>query len=316
MVTENLTPRGRFAPSPSGRMHFGNVFTAMMSWLSVKSRGGKWVLRIEDLDPQRSKQEHARMIDDDLLWLGLEWDEGGLDNIGDAAPYSQSLRGDIYEEYLERLRQTGLLYPCRCRRADILATQAPHRSDGRVVYAGTCRPVRLGGSAPDDAAVSGAALRLLVPDLEIAFADMVYGAQSANLAQECGDFIVRRADGAWAYQFAVVVDDALMGITEVVRGNDLLLSTAQQIYLCDLLGFHVPEYAHLPLICNAQGQRLSKRDSAMSMQELRRRYSPSELLGKLAFLAGLTPEYAPASLPDLLPVFRWPTPDDALKLGE
>ena len=314
MVTENLTPRGRFAPSPSGRMHLGNIFTALMSWLSVKSRGGKWVLRIEDLDPQRSKLEHARMIEDDLLWLGLEWDEGGLDDIGTAAPYSQSLRGDIYEEYLKRLETTGFLYPCRCRRADILATQAPHRSDGRVVYAGTCRPVRLGGCTADSAVADGAALRLFVPDMDILFTDRLYGSQRANLAEECGDFIVRRADGAWAYQFAVVVDDALMGITEVVRGNDLLLSTAQQIYLCGLLGFPVPDYAHLPLVCNAQGQRLSKRDSAMGMGELRQRYTPSELLGKLAFMAGLSADGSSVSLPQLLRLFRWPEAKDTLEI--
>lgn len=315
MVTENLTPRGRFAPSPSGRMHLGNVFTAMMSWLSVKSRGGEWVLRIEDLDPQRSKTEHARMIEDDLLWLGLEWDEGGLADAGPAGPYSQSRRGEIYEEYLRRLEATGMVYPCRCRRADILATQAPHRSDGRVVYAGTCRPLRLGGHVPDDAPAAGAALRLFVPGRDIRFRDLVCGNQCFPLAAECGDFIVRRADGAWAYQLAVVVDDALMGITEVARGNDLLLSTAQQIYLCGLLGFPVPEYAHLPLVCNAQGLRLSKRDSAMSMEELRRRHTPESLLGKLACLAGLIPEEAPMTLGQLLPFFRWPVGCETLRLG-
>lgn len=296
-------------------MHLGNVFTALMSWLSVKSRGGKWVLRIEDLDPQRSKYEHARMIEDDLLWLGLEWDEGGVDNSGPCGPYSQSRRGDIYEQYMKRLQLTGLLYPCRCRRADILATQAPHRSDGRVVYSGRCRPLRLGGSAPDDASPDGAAMRLCVPDKVISFTDMVYGETHSNLAEDCGDFIVRRADGAWAYQLAVVVDDALMGITEVVRGNDLLLSTAQQLYLFDKLGFAAPVYAHLPLICNDEGRRLSKRDRSMSMEELRHRYTPSGLLGRLAHLAGLIPEPSPVALSTLLPLFRWPDPVGELHTG-
>ena len=298
--------RGRFAPSPSGRMHLGNIYTAVMSWLSVKSRGGEWVLRIEDLDPQRSKREYALMIEDDLHWLGLDWDEGGLEGKGASGPYSQSLRGDIYEEYMRRLEAGGLLYPCRCRRSDIMATQAPHRSDGRVVYAGTCRPRHLGGVAPDDASAEGASMRMFVPDREIGFNDRVYGPVSFNLAEECGDFIIRRADGAWAYQLAVVVDDALMGITEVMRGNDLLLSAAQQIYLFGQLGFEAPEYAHLPLICNSDGQRLSKRDSSMSMEQLRRRHTPEQLLGEIALRAGILSEPAPVKPADLIPVFHLP----------
>lgn len=145
-LTENDTlcrPVGRFAPSPTGRMHLGNLFTALMSWLSVRSRGGRWVLRIEDLDPQRSKIEHARMIEDDLDWLGLDFDEGGLQGCGAHGPYRQSERSGIYEEYLDRLIATGYTYPCTCTRADILATQAPHQSDGRVIYGGRCRPALL-----------------------------------------------------------------------------------------------------------------------------------------------------------------------------
>ncbi len=290
---------GRFAPSPSGRMHLGNVYTAVMSWLSAKSKGGHWILRIEDLDPQRSKLEHARMIEDDLCWLGLEWDEGGLDNIGPNGPYSQSLRGEVYAEGLRRLEATGLTYRCRCRRADILATQAPHESDGRVIYKGTCRPPRLGGTA-EVPADTPAATRLFVPDKVVKFTDQVCGPQKVNLAERCGDFILRRADGAWAYQLAVVLDDALMGVTEVVRGNDLLLSAAQQIYLYELLGFPVPEFAHLPLICNEQGVRLSKRDSSMGMDALRATHTPEQLLGRIAHLAGLLPHPEPVSLGDLL----------------
>ena len=141
---------GRFAPSPTGRMHLGNIFAALVSWLSVRSQGGKWILRVEDLDPQRSRMEYARQIEDDLAWLGLEWDEGGVDSVGDHGPYCQSLRGDIYEEVLRRLESTGLTYPCYCTRADIMATQAPHESDGRVVYSGRCRPESLGGVMPPD----------------------------------------------------------------------------------------------------------------------------------------------------------------------
>ncbi len=301
MAEENLIPKGRFAPSPTGRMHMGNLFTALLSWLSVKSCGGKWVLRIEDLDPQRSKREYARVIEDDLHWLGLEWDEGGLDDLGSAGPYSQSRRGEIYAEYLEKLRSTGYTYPCTCTRADILATQAPHQSDGRIIYGGNCRPAHL----PCETSYPGRpyATRLFVPDKEICFTDRIYGLQKVNLARHCGDFVLRRADGAWAYQLAVVVDDALMGITEIMRGNDLLLSAAQQIYLYEMLGLQVPEFAHLPLICNENGQRLSKRDRSMSMEELRKRYTPETLLGELAVRAGLIETLRSVTLTELLAVY-------------
>ena len=291
--------KGRFAPSPTGRMHLGNVAAALMSWLSVRRRGGKWLLRIEDLDPQRSKMEYARLIEDDLRWLGLDWDEGGVDGIGGSGPYCQSMRDDFYTEALARLEATGLTYRCQCTRADILATQAPHESDGRVVYRGTCRPRRLGGAVADEGLCEGA-VRLVVPDEDILFVDRFCGPQSVNLSRHCGDFILRRKDGAWAYQLAVVVDDALMGVTEVCRGEDLLLSAAQQIYLYRLLGYDPPEFAHIPLICNESGQRLSKRDGSMSMESLRSRFTPAEVIGQAAFRLGLTDSYMPLSANDLI----------------
>lgn len=299
---------GRFAPSPTGRMHLGNMFSALVSWLSVRSRGGRWILRIEDLDPQRSRLEYARQIEDDLLWLGLDWDEGGVDDRGANGPYSQSCRGNFYQEALERLNEAGLLYPCHCRRADILATQAPHQSDGRIVYAGTCRPQNFPlKNQPIDLS-QPAALRLFVPDEEIEFTDRVFGTQMVNLSSHCGDFVVRRADGAWAYQLAVVVDDALMGVTEVVRGCDLLLSSAQQIYLYRLFGFQAPEFAHLPLICNAEGVRLSKRDASLSMEALRMQFTPQQLTARLAHIAGLLPTEVKECTPaELLPLFDWAT---------
>ena len=287
-------------------MHLGNVFAALISRLSAKKQGGKWVLRIEDLDPQRSKYEYARLIEDDLHWLGLDWDEGGLDDKGPSAPYRQSESSNIYEEVLGRLREQGLTYPCYCTRADIMATQAPHESDGRVVYSGRCRPVSLGGrltAPPEDK--TERATRLIVPDETIRFTDRLYGPQAVNLSEHCGDFILRRADGAWAYQLAVVADDARMGITEVVRGSDLLLSSAQQIYLYRLLGLEAPEFAHVPLLCNDAGQRLSKRDRSMSMEEIRKVASPPEVIGELAFHAGLLPEPLPISADGLLPLFSW-----------
>lgn len=285
--------KGRFAPSPSGRMHLGNVYAALMSWLSAKRQGGQWLLRIEDLDPQRCRREYAQLLEDDLLWLGLEWDEGGLEGRGASGPYCQSERSEIYAHYLQLLQERGLTYPCYCTRADIMATQAPHESDGRVVYAGTCRDLPPRPGVP-------AAVRLRVPDSDITFCDQAYGPQCINLARHCGDFILQRRDGAWAYQLAVVVDDALMGVTEVVRGEDLLLSTPQQIYLQQLLGFPTPTYQHIPLLKNEAGQRLSKRDRSMDMSILRQQYTPQELIGHLAHRTGLLPEYRPLTAQELL----------------
>ena len=293
--------KGRFAPSPTGRMHLGNIYSALLSWLSVRSQHGAWVLRIEDIDPQRSRPEFAAQIKDDLHWLGLDWDE----------EYTQSERYAHYEYYLEQLKGLGLTYPCYCTRADIMATQAPHESDGRIVYAGTCRPERLRGGQVSEVQVSGStpqrapSLRLFVPDEGIAFTDAHYGPQSVNLATHCGDFVLRRADGAWAYQLAVVVDDALMGITEVVRGRDLLLSAPQQLYLYRLLGFPAPTFCHLPLLCNASGQRLCKRDKSLDLGELRQHHSAEALVGLLAFHAGLIDQPSPISAQSLIPLFSW-----------
>lgn len=299
-----VTPVGRYAPSPTGRMHLGNLFSALLSWLSVRSRNGRWVLRIEDLDPQRSKEEYAKLIEDDLHWLGLDWNEGGLSDRGPHGPYRQSLRGDIYRIYLDKIRATGYSYPCTCTRADIIATQAPHQSDGRIIYGGHCRPTSLPSFLPEHPTARHST-RLYVPDEEILFTDTVYGNQRVNLTHECGDFILQRADGAWAYQLAVVVDDALMGINEVVRGSDLLLSAAQQTYLYRLLGLTPPAYAHVPLICNSDGVRLSKRDRSLSMDELRKRHTPQEITGILAHLSGILPSPAPCTPHELITEFAW-----------
>ena len=378
--------RGRFAPSPTGRMHLGNVFCALLSWLSAKSKGGEWVLRIEDLDPQRSKKDYALQLMDDLQWLDLPWD---------GEPVWQSQRGEIYEEYLQRLTDMGLTYPCYCTRADIMATQAPHETDGRVVYKGTCRPKDVISDAENDVAdtarvptatnhispsieggvgVGLATTRLIVPDCTIPFTDGHYGKHDINLAEHCGDYIIRRKDGAWAYQLAVVVDDALMGVTEIVRGRDLLLSSPQQIHLRNLLfqstenrvqsteyrvqmtddllirktdslnatslphqtvplkqgdersggggltAHHSPltvDFFHHPLLCNAEGQRLCKRDKSMDLGYLRGTgITPQEIIGKLAYLAGLTDTTTPITPSELLPLFSWkkvPTEDIILK---
>lgn len=278
-------------------MHLGNLYAALMSWLSVRRRGGRWILRIEDLDPQRSRLEYARQIEDDLRWLGLDWDEGGVDSRGPNGPYVQSLRSDFYREALSQLDDTGLTYPCYCTRAELHAPSAPHASDGRFIYPGTCRPPHLTGRAIPNRKPS---TRIIVPDRQITFTDLICGPQSVNLAREIGDFILRRADGAWAYQLAVVTDDALMGVTEVMRGDDLLTSAAQQIYLYELLGYQPPEFAHIPLILNEQGIRLSKRDTSLSMEALRASHTPQSLLGLLAHRAGLIPSPTPITLDNLL----------------
>lgn len=285
-------------------MHLGNVYTALISWLAAKSAGGRWILRIEDLDPQRSHLEYAKQIEDDLHWLGLEWDEGGLDDRGPHGPYSQSRRSDIYEAALARLRDSGLTYPCRCTRADLNASSAPHASDGRRIYAGTCRPAATPPFAiTSDTTGRPAATRLYVPDRPIDFSDAIFGPQSVNLARECGDFVLRRADGAWAYQLAVVVDDADMCVNQIVRGADLLTSAAQQDYLREILGLPVVQHVHLPLICNATGRRLSKRDPELDMAHLRAKFTPQQIIGLAARLAGLNPDGAPANPTDLLSDF-------------
>ena len=291
--------KGRFAPSPTGRMHLGNVYAALLSWLSAKSKGGEWVLRIEDIDPARSKQEYAGRIMDDLEWLGLTWD-------GEVTYQSQ--RQDIYEHYFDLLRKEGLLYPCFCTRADLLATQAPHESDGRVVYKGTCRNM----TPTDYPQGITPAWRIRVPDRTIETADGHYGTYRTNLTTEIGDFIVRRKDGAFAYQLVVVVDDLLMGITEVVRGRDLLLSTPQQLFMAQTLRnldtekmFPEVRYTHFPLLVNEAGLRLSKRDKSLDMGVLREQHSAQEIIGFIAHLAGITPTTNPITPQELLPLFTW-----------
>ena len=293
---------GRFAPSPSGRMHLGNVFSCLCAWLSAKSQGGRVVLRIEDLDDRCKKPEVAARLIDDLAWLGLEWDEG---------PYYQHERTDLYVEALRRLENMGLTYPCFCTRAELHAASAPHASDGTPIYRGTCRELSAAEVA-ERTRRRPPATRLRVPDIEdtardvIEFVDRTYGAQCEALATECGDFLVRRSDGVFAYQLAVVVDDAAMGVTEVVRGCDLLGSTPRQIYLQRLLGLPTPHYAHIPLLVAPDGRRLSKRDRDLDLGELRARFeTPEALLGWLAGQTGLADDATPRSADQLLEGFSW-----------
>lgn len=282
-------------------MHLGNVFAALVAWLSARAEGGSIVLRIEDLDPRAQQPGVAETLMRDLEWLGLTWDEG---------PFWQSERGEVYAEALERLSEQGLLYPCFCTRADLRAASAPHASDGALVYPGTCR-----GLSPKEVARRSAerapSLRLLVPDAgdpagTIEFCDLAYGPHREVLARDCGDFLVRRSDGVVAYQLAVVVDDALMGVTQVVRGHDLLPSCARQTYLARLLGWEPPQYGHVPLLVAPDGRRLAKRDRDLDLGALRKRGVHAEkIIGTLAAAAGLADPGCEASPAELVQGFSW-----------
>ena len=256
-ATEATPVVGRFAPSPTGRMHAGNIYAALIAWLVAKSQGGRMVLRIEDLDRERSKAAYIDQIQRDFETLGLFWDEG---------PYFQHDRDEAYAEAFGRLEARGLLYPCFCTRADLHAASAPHRGE-KLVYAGTCRHLSAAEVEARRAAGRTPGWRVAVDSRTIAFEDLVQGTYAQKLDRDCGDFLIRRSDGAFAYQLAVVVDDAAQGVNSVVRGVDLLCSTPQQRYLQDLLGL------------------------------------PRAVIGHIAAVAGLVPEEAPATPEELLKDF-------------
>ena len=303
MANETFSTKGRFAPSPSGRLHLGNLACSLLAWLSAKSQGGSIVLRIEDLDAERCPRIYAQQLEQDLAWLGLFWDEGGSSG-GPNGPYYQSECGDIYTASYKKLQEKGLVYPCFCSRAQLHAASAPHTSDGNVIYPGTCRDLTPEQIA-EKSKTKAPAYRVRVPDEVIRFTDGCMGPHSENLLRDCGDFYLRRGDGVFAYQLAVVVDDARMGVTEVVRGADLLSSTARQLYLYRLLGLPAPRFAHYPLLLAPDGRRLSKRDGDQSLENLREKYTPQEIVGKLAFAYGLQPEPAPRTPESLIKDFAW-----------
>lgn len=303
--SRGLPPRGRYAPSPTGALHLGNLRTALLAWLFARSHNGAFVLRIEDLDTPRTRPEATRQMLQDLRWLGVDWDEGP-DIGGPLGPYIQSQRTAIYIGALARLDAAGLLYPCYCTRAELSTfASAPHIGDTAPRYPGTCRTLSTRQRARLEAEGRRPALRFRVPDRTYAFDDVVAGRVAEPVARVTGDFIVRRSDGILAYQLAVVVDDALMGITQVVRGADLLDSTPRQLALLDALGLPAPTlYAHVPLATTAEGHRLSKREAAAGLAPLRANgMLPEQVLGALASSAGLWPPSTPAHLDDLLAAF-------------
>ncbi|ALE08575.1 glutamyl-Q tRNA(Asp) synthetase [Bifidobacterium longum subsp. infantis] len=314
---------GRFAPTPSGRMHIGNIYAMLGAWLSARSRGERMMMRIEDVDGPRVVAGADRLMMDDLHWLGLDWD---------GEPMFQSRRAERYEHALECLRSQGVLYPCFCSRADIRAASAPNEGDGFTVYPGTCR--RLLREHPEQVRARLArgdrhSIRIAMPEETFAFTDGVYGPRRYDLAREVGDCVIRRADGLFGYQLAVVVDDLDMGVDDIVRGRDLLRSTALQarIRRCLLEGGFEPEhggidpcaagrpasrcaarpaYAHLPLIDNAAGRRLAKRERSLDMGALRARgVRPEQIIGYCAWLLRLQPDSIACSPADLLADFSW-----------
>jgi glutamyl-Q tRNA(Asp) synthetase len=245
---------GRFAPSPTGPLHLGSLVAAVGSWLFARRAGGRWLVRLEDLDAPRVVPGAADEILAALERYGLR---------PDGEPVRQSERTPLYEEALARLRTAGLVYDCACSRAELrrLASAPTPEEDGEPVYPGTCRDGIAPGRAPRS-------LRFRVPPGMVRFDDAIHGEQAQDVAREVGDFVVRRADGPFAYQLAVVVDDAAQGVTEVVRGADLLESTARQIALQRALGLPTPNHAHLPLVLGPDGAKLGKRDGALPLPTL------------------------------------------------
>ena len=286
---------GRFAPTPSGRLHLGNLLCCLLAYLSVRQKDGRFLLRIEDLDIPRCPQRLSLQAIEDLSWFGFRWDE---------EPLWQSQRTAVYQQHLDALSKKGLIYPCFCTRAQLMASVAPNLGDTQIIYQRTC--ANLTHEEIETLSKNRSpAMRLRVPDEDVSFTDGMYGEQTENLARDCGDFILRRSDGLFGYQLAVVADDALSGVNEVVRGRDILSATPRQIYLLRQLGYPVPEYIHIPLLMDWEGRRLAKRDKDLDLSALSKRFTAEELLGKLAYSAGILEEERPASLEELIRLFDW-----------
>ena len=296
--------RGRYAPSPTGELHLGNASSALLAWLSIRAQGGTFVMRIEDLDRNRSRDELADQALSDLEWLGLDWDEGP-DCGGAYGPYTQWSRRRDYEAAFESLKQAGHLYPCFCSRRDIAAAaSAPQDPAEMRRYPGTCREIPADEAEARSARSERHAWRFRVEsDAAPVFDDRVWGRWGESRAA-AGDFVVYRADGVPAYQLAVVVDDAAMVIDEVVRGDDLLSSTPAQLLLYNALGLRAPVFGHVPLLLGTDRARLSKRHRGITLRELREAgHDPQTVVGKLAQVLGLRPDAAPIDARDLVSGF-------------
>jgi len=276
--------RGRYAPSPSGDLHLGNLRTALLAWLFARCAGGRFILRVEDLDSPRVRPGAAERMLSDLRWLGLDWDEGP-DAGGPYAPYTQSERLEIYQDYLQRLRDAELIYPCYCTRAEIArVASAPQQEDEGPRYPGICRHLTIAQRKQHEARGRRPCWRFRVDEERVVtFTDLLAGYMQQHVQQAVGDFIVCRSDGIFAYQLAVVVDDSLMRINQVVRGVDLLYSTPRQILLYVALNFPIPDFAHVPLMLDEAGKRLAKRTLSTGLEPLRTAgATAAEVVGQLA----------------------------------
>lgn len=298
--------RGRLAPSPTGALHLGNARTFLLGWLSIRVQGGKVVLRIEDLDGPRVKRGATDGAIEDLRWLGLDWDEGP-DCGGIHGPYVQTERAALYETGLDNLRAKNLIYPCVCTRSDIdRAASAPHPGEEGPRYPGTCRD-RFDSEAVAQAATGRSpALRFRVPPVPVAFEDLYHGSLSVNVSEQVGDFVVRKGNGTAAYQLAVVIDDAAMGITEVVRGDDLIASTPRQLLLYRALDLTSPSFRHVSLVVGPDGLRLAKRHGDTRIATFRQQgIAPERLVGLLAHWCGLAPPGSERMPRELVSSFDW-----------
>lgn len=276
--------RSRFAPSPTGKIHLGNVWVAFLNWLWTRQHKGKIVLRIEDIDRVRSRGEYVSALMRDLSWLGLDWDEGP----GKEYSYGwtvQSQRSTFYKSILLRWKEAGEIYPCYCARSRIRQiASAPHPGEAAPVYDGHCRNLTAEERAKETKKPSW---RIRMEDTDLSFSDMFRGRQIGTLHAGADDFVLRRADGMMSYQLAASADDGAMGITHVFRGEDLLASTFDQIYLLKKLGYSVPIYGHLPLLTDREGVRLSKRQHGITIEELRQSgITPGRIIGQILFWAG------------------------------
>jgi glutamyl-tRNA synthetase len=288
--------RGRFAPSPTGRIHLGNARSALLGWLQARAAGGQFLLRIEDLDRARCKPGFLEDLYRDLEWLGLDWDE---------PPLFQSQRDEVYREALEKLERAGRVYPCYCTRAEIArAASAPHGlSEEGPRYPGFCAALSPEASA-ERARARPPALRFRSAPGQWCHEDGLHGRSCQDVATVVGDFVVRRNDGVASYQLAVVVDDAASHITDVLRGDDLLPSTPRQLQIYEALGLPPPRFWHVPLVLGEDGKRLAKREGAFAIAELRERGPPVErVLGLLAAWSGLG-DGGPVSLEELVARFH------------
>ena len=292
--------RGRYAPSPTGRLHLGNLRTALLAWLHARLSQGRFILRIDDLDLPRNQPGSMEQIIDDLRWLGLDWDEGP-DIGGPHGPYLQSNRIQHYQAFFLQLQDQNQVFPCICSRKDVQQSpSAPNSGQLETIYPGTCRP-------SDNASKQGTphnkpvSWRFLTRNIKIAWQDNVSQPATIELDKTTGDFVIKRKDGLYAYQFASVVDDGLMGITDIVRGADLIDSMPRQLALFDALQFSRPRFLHAPLMKDNLGRRMAKRDGSDSLEQWKSRdRAPERLIGELASSCGLWPTSRPVSCQELL----------------